>query len=54
MALNAIINLAEQLDVDAAVINPAECFSAFSAALCWPGVPMMVTKTSAIDSRGNT
>src|SRR5258706_15364808 len=30
-------------------IIPAECFSALSAAVCCPGVPMTVTKTSAIE-----
>src|SRR5215213_7055659 len=35
-------------------ISPAECFSAFSPAVCLPGVPMIVTNTSAIDRSGET
>src|ERR1044071_2033654 len=35
-------------------IRPAECRSALSAAVCWPGVPITVTYTSAIDKSSDT
>src|SRR5207248_10981113 len=35
-------------------ISPAECRSAFSAAVCCPGVPITVTYTSATDKSGET